>query len=52
VNRKTGVRFRGTTTWTVDLKAGRYTYRSDVTKRLRGVLVVTAATSAHARHAR
>jgi hypothetical protein len=50
VNRKTGVRFRGTTTWTVNLKAGRYTYRSDVTKKLRGVLVVTAATSAHAGH--
>jgi hypothetical protein len=51
VNRKTGVRFRGTTTWTLSLKAGRYTYRSDVTKRLRGVVTVTAATSAHAGHA-
>jgi hypothetical protein len=50
VNRKTGVRFRGTTTWTLSLKAGRYTYRSDASKKLRGTLVVTAATSAHAGH--
>jgi hypothetical protein len=52
VNRQTGVSFRGTTTWTVSLKAGRYTYRSDPSKKLRGTLVVTAATSAHAGHAR
>jgi hypothetical protein len=51
VNRKTGLRFRGKATWTVDLKAGRYTYRSDASKNVRGVLVVTAATSAHAGHA-
>jgi hypothetical protein len=51
VNRKTGIRFRGTTTWTVTLKAGRYVYRSDATKRLRGTVVVTGATSAHAGHA-
>jgi hypothetical protein len=51
VNRKTGIRFRGTTTWTVTLRAGRYTYRSDATRRLRGTVVVTAATSAHAGHA-
>ena len=50
VNRKTGVPFRGTTTWTVSLKAGRYVYRSDSSKRIRGTLVVTAATSAHAGH--
>lgn len=50
VNRKTGVAFRGTTTWTVSLKAGRYTYRSDSSRRLRGTLVVTAASSAHAGH--
>jgi hypothetical protein len=42
LNRKTGVRFRGTTTWTVSLKAGRYVYRSDRSKKLRGVVTVTA----------
>jgi hypothetical protein len=51
VNRKTGIAFRGTTTWTLSLRAGRYTYRSDASRRLRGTLVVTAATSAHAGHA-
>ena len=51
VNRKTGVRFRGTTTWTVSLRAGRYTYRSDTSRRVRETLVVTGATSAHAGHA-
>jgi hypothetical protein len=53
LNRKTGVAFKGTSTWTVSLKAGRYTYRSDRSRRLRGTLVVTAATasSAHAGHA-
>jgi hypothetical protein len=50
LNRKTGVRFRGTTTWTVTLKAGRYVYRSDRSKRLRGVVTVTA-TAIHAGHA-
>jgi hypothetical protein len=49
LNRKTGVRFRGTTTWTVSLKAGRYVYRSDRSKRLRGVVTVTA-TAIHAGH--
>jgi hypothetical protein len=50
VNRMTGVRFTGTATWTLSLKPGRYTYRSDVGKKLRGALVVTAAASAHAGH--
>jgi hypothetical protein len=52
LNRKTGVAFKGTTTWTVSLKAGRYTYRSDESRKLRGTVVVTAATagSAHAGH--
>jgi plastocyanin len=50
VNRKTGLRFRGTSTWTVSLRAGRYTYRSDRSKRVRGVLVVTSASSVHAGH--
>jgi plastocyanin len=52
VNRRTGLRFRGTSTWTVSLKAGRYTYRSDASKRVRGTLVVTAASSVHAGHPR
>jgi hypothetical protein len=50
VNRKTGVRFKGTMTWAVTLKAGRYTYRSDASKNVKGSLVVTAASSAHAGH--
>jgi hypothetical protein len=50
VNRKTGVGFRGTATWMVSLKAGRYTYRSDTSRRLRGTLVVIAVSSAHAGH--
>jgi plastocyanin len=43
VNRKTGVAFRGRTTWGVTLQAGRYTYRSDKHKRLRGSLLVTSS---------
>jgi hypothetical protein len=43
VNRKTGVAFRGRATWSVTLLAGRYTYRSDKHKRLRGSLLVTSS---------
>ena|SRR2546422_217627 len=43
VNRKTGVVFRGRATWNVALQAGRYTYRSDKHKRLRGSLTVTSS---------
>jgi len=43
VNRKTGVAFRGRVTWNVALQAGRYTYRSDKHKRLRGSLTVTSS---------
>lgn len=51
VNRKTGVRFRGTVTWTLSLKAGRYVYRSDRSKKLRGVVRVTAgAIATHVGH--
>jgi len=35
VNKKTGVKFKGSVTWTVAFKAGSYTVRSDATKRLR-----------------
>jgi plastocyanin len=43
VNRKTGVAFRGRVTWSVTLQAGRYAYRSDKHKRLRGALTVTSS---------
>jgi hypothetical protein len=43
VNRKTGVVFRGRVTWNVALQAGRYAYRSDKHKRLRGSLTVTSS---------
>jgi plastocyanin len=43
VNRKTGIAFRGRVTWSVTLQAGRYTYRSDKHKRLRGALTVTTS---------
>jgi plastocyanin len=29
LNKKTGVSFKGTTTWTIKLKKGRYTYQCD-----------------------
>jgi hypothetical protein len=35
VNKKTGVKFKGSVTWTVAFKAGTYTVRSDATKKLR-----------------
>jgi plastocyanin len=40
VNRKTGLKTRGKATWTVTLVPGRYSYRSDRTKKLRGSFVV------------
>jgi plastocyanin len=40
VNKKTGVKFRGTVTWTVTLKAGTYTFRSDAHSKLRGKTTV------------
>ena len=47
VNRRTGVKFRGTVRWTVTLKAGTYRYRSDVTRKLRGSFRVVASAHAH-----
>jgi plastocyanin len=41
VNKKTGVKFKGTVTWTVFLKAGTYIFRSDAHAKLRGTLVVS-----------
>ena len=35
VNKSTGVKFKGSKTWTVTFKAGTYTVRSDASKRLR-----------------
>ena len=40
VNQKTGVKMRGKATWTVNLVPGRYAYKSDKTKKLRGSIVV------------
>ena len=36
VNRKTALKGRGKATWTVTLRPGTYTYKSDKTKKLRG----------------
>jgi phage baseplate assembly protein gpV len=41
VNKKTGVAFKGTVTWTVTLKAGSYAFRSDAHPKLRGKLTVS-----------
>jgi hypothetical protein len=43
VNKKTGVAFTGTVKWTVTLKPGAYTFRSDAHKALKGTLKVTPA---------
>ena len=40
VNRKTGVKTRGKVAWTVTLRPGVYSYRSDKTKKLRGSFIV------------
>ena len=41
VNKKTGVAFMGTVTWTLTLKDGTYSYRSDAHPALRGSLRVS-----------
>lgn len=41
INKKTGVAFRGRVTWSLELGPGRYTYRSDKSKKLRGTFTVT-----------
>ena len=43
VNRKTGVKFRGRASWSIKLKVGKYTVRSDAHKKLRRVFSVTPA---------
>jgi hypothetical protein len=40
VNKKTGVKAVASATWTLRLKAGKYTYRSDATKKLRRAFAV------------
>jgi plastocyanin len=35
VNKKTGVKFKGGASWTLTLKPGKYTFRSDATKKLK-----------------
>jgi hypothetical protein len=44
VNRRTGVKFKGSITWTVAFKAGTYTVRSDASKKLRRTFKVLQAT--------
>ena len=46
VNKATGVRFRGTVRWTVTLKAGKYTFRSDKHTKLHGSFRVGATNAA------
>jgi len=43
VNKKTGVAARTKATWTLTLKPGKYTYRSDKSRKLHGSFTVTAA---------
>ena len=43
VNKKTGVKARTKATWTLELGVGKYTYRSDKKRRLRGTFTVTPA---------
>jgi hypothetical protein len=42
VNKLTGIKARSTATWTLRLKQGKYTYRSDKSRKLRGSFTVTA----------
>ena len=42
VNKKTGVVFRGRVTWKLTLTGGRYVYRSDKRKTLRGAFSVSS----------
>jgi plastocyanin len=44
LNKKTGISFKGETTWTIKLKAGRYTYQCDphAASGMKGTFRVTA----------
>jgi plastocyanin len=41
VNKKTGITFKGTVTWTVTLQSGTYTYRSDAHPKTKRTLTVS-----------
>jgi len=41
VNKKTGVKFKGGATWTLTFKPGKYTFRSDATKKLKRTFSVS-----------
>ena len=41
VNKKTGVKFKGGATWTLTFKRGKYTFRSDATKKLKRTFSVS-----------
>ncbi len=41
VNKKTGVKFKGGATWTLTFKTGKYTFRSDATKKLKRTFSVS-----------
>jgi copper binding plastocyanin/azurin family protein len=43
VNKSTGVRFHGRVTWKVSIAPGKYLYRSDRHKKLRGSFIVSSA---------
>jgi plastocyanin len=43
VNRKTGIAAKAKATWTLTLKRGKYTYRSDKSRKLHGTFTVRAA---------
>ena len=43
LNKKTGVAARAKATWTLTLKPGKYTYRSDKSRKLRGTFTVKAS---------
>ena len=43
MNKKTGVAAKAKATWTLTLKPGKYTYRSDKSRKLRGSFTVKAA---------
>jgi len=42
VNKLTGIKGRSTVSWTVRLKQGKYTYRSDKNRKLHGSFSVSA----------
>jgi hypothetical protein len=42
VNKKTGIKFRGRATWKLTLQGGRYVYRSDAHKNVRGAFSVSS----------